>query len=86
MSTQLKVNSEFINYNYGDFVRRFYYHAIVEHRTVNYALDLAMNDMGTWRHTFGASELSTGYSVWHNGIEWECKMRVYGNGNMVLPY
>jgi hypothetical protein len=31
-------------------------------------------------------EFNTGYNVWYGGIEWQCKMRVYGNGNMVLPY
>jgi len=86
ISKQLKDSSEFITKNYGDFVKHFYYHAVVEHRTVNLALDHAMDDMGTWRHSFGVSELYTGYNVWHGGIEWQCKMRVYGNGDMVLPY
>lgn len=86
VSKLLVDNSEFVNYNYGDFVRRFYYHAVVEHCTINYALDLAMRDMGTWRTTFGMSELYTGYTVWYNGTGWKCKMRVYGNGGRVLPY
>jgi hypothetical protein len=72
--------------NYGDFVNLFYYHAIVEHRTVNLALDHAMADMGTWRESFADSELYTGYNVTYGETEYQCRMRVYGNGDLVLPY
>jgi hypothetical protein len=85
-SLQLKDCSEFVNYNYGDFVRCFYYHAIVDHQPVSAALDSAISDMGTWRNSFDDSQLYYGYIRNANGIDWQCKMRVYGNGQMVLPY
>lgn len=86
VSKALSDSSEFIYKNYGEFLKCFYHHAIVDHQSINAALDSAMDDMGTWRDSFDDSELYTGYNVWVNGIEYQCKMRVYGNGNMVLPY
>ena len=86
VSKQLKVNSQFIYKNYGEFLKCFYYHAVVDHQSINAALDSAMDDMGTWRHYFSDSELYTGYYVYVGGTNYLCKMRVYGNGAMVLPY
>lgn len=52
ISKQLKDNSQFIYKNYGEFLKCFYYHAVVDHQSINAALDSAMDDMGTWRHYF----------------------------------
>jgi hypothetical protein len=74
-------NSEFITSNYGEFVRDFYYYALVEHQTIRYALNHAMDDNGV--SSFGVSWLNQGY--W-DSYGYYCKMRVYGNGNNILPY
>ncbi len=86
-SRALTDNSEFINKNYGDFVRRFYYLAVVNRYSIKYALDIAVNDMGTWHQYLWQTELYSGY--WGEDMQGQltmwCKMRIYGNTNMVLP-
>jgi hypothetical protein len=74
-------NSEFITSNYGEFVRDFYYYALVEHQSIRYSLNLAMSGNGV--SNFGVSWLNQGY--WDNN-GYFCKMRVYGNSNNILPY
>jgi hypothetical protein len=76
-------NEEFITHNYGDFVKQFYFYALVYKVSINTALDWAMQDMGV--SNFGASALYNGYQIPQNGINWECKMHVYGNGWISLP-
>jgi len=92
-------SSEFINYNYGEFVKRFYYYSMVYHSTINTALNWAMLDMTSGEENFGASGLYNGYwarnpafdpsqnSTYPTNWEWWwSRMRVFGDGNMELPY
>jgi hypothetical protein len=73
--------------NYGDFVKRFYYHALEEGYSINNALDYASQDVfGVNR--FNQTTLYNGYEK-YLGEElgtWSGKMCVYGNGNNYLPH
>jgi len=72
--------AEFGTYNYGDFVRDFYYHALVDHFSIQYSLDLAMVNCGV--NGFSNSWLYQGYYV----DNYYCKMKVLGNSDNTLPY
>lgn len=78
------------NYEYGNFVKYFYYFLTYHHETIHDALD----DASDWvfnNATFGESPLWLGFDWyfdapppqggWQNG--W---MKVYGNSNNALPY
>ncbi|MEM2099372.1 MAG: hypothetical protein QXU99_06505 [Candidatus Bathyarchaeia archaeon] len=79
-------NSEFVYYNYGDFVRHFYYYALVSHYQINTALNWAMLDMTFGAQNFGASALYNGYNAYAFGQTWRSRMRVFGDGSMILPW
>ena len=86
-SRALTDQTEFINKNYGDFVREFYHLAVVNRYTIKIALDLAVDNMGTWHETLDDTELYNGYM----GEDMQgqetmlCRMRIYGNTDMRLP-
>ncbi len=88
-SKPLSDNSEFgDDNNYGDFLKAFYYHAIVNHDSIKTALDHATQDMGiAGKYYFSQTWLYNGYWEYsqQHGMWFFCKMRVFGNGNMVLP-
>jgi hypothetical protein len=69
------------NYNYGDFVRNFYYHALVDHYSIHNSLNYAMQDCGV--SNFQSSWLYQGYT---DGYGNHCKMNVFGNSYNTLPY
>jgi len=71
--------------NYGNFIRRFYYHAVINQRSIKDALDYATLDMDVYGvNSFGASELYNGWDKYEMGQTWKCRMRVYGDGNNFL--
>ncbi|MGB9853891.1 MAG: hypothetical protein ACPLRY_03670 [Candidatus Bathyarchaeales archaeon] len=75
--------------NYGDFVRRFYVHAGSHHDEISWALDMASYEvLGVY--PFDETWLYNGYDVYVPGDppmggNWFSRMRVFGNGDMVLP-
>ncbi len=72
-------------YNYADFIRRFYYHALYDIGcTIHLALDRATRDMGVNMYYFN----STGNDLYHGWEQYEpgkgtfkCRMRVIGDGD-----
>jgi hypothetical protein len=86
-SRALTDNSEFINKNYGDFVRKFYWHAVNNRYSIKVSLNKAVDEMGTWHQYLWQTELYNGY--WGEDMQGQytmwCKMRIYGNTNMQLP-
>src|SRR3989304_3395469 len=72
--------------NYADFIRRFYYHAVINQRSINSALDYATQDMGVGMDDFDdeGNDLYYGWDEYAQGQWWKCRMRVYGDGNNVL--
>lgn len=71
--------------NYGDFVKRFYYHALEEGYSINQALDAASRYVFGVEH-FNQTTLYNGYIRYLPGLGWWTgRMRVYGNGNNYLP-
>ncbi|MEM2081737.1 MAG: hypothetical protein QW744_05660 [Candidatus Bathyarchaeia archaeon] len=72
--------------NYGDFIRRFYYHALINQRSIKEALDYATADMGVGMSKFNApgNDLYWGWDEYAQGQWWKCRMRVYGDGNNIL--
>ncbi|MCL1969898.1 MAG: hypothetical protein FWF66_00260, partial [Candidatus Bathyarchaeota archaeon] len=88
-SKYLTDNRDFINGNYGDFCRQFYYYAFVQHLPIKTSLDRATQDvMANPKVTFASTSLYNGYWFTNtvHGITSRCYMRVIGDGNMVLPY
>jgi hypothetical protein len=73
-------------YNYGDWIRKFYYYAVTMEYSINDALDAATNDMGVGMSTFDATgnDLYHGWQEEKFGVSWNCLMRVYGDGDNVL--
>lgn len=73
--------------NYGDFIRRFYYHAL-NGNSINDALDYATDDMDVGMEAFDATgnDLYHGWNEYVEGFEdpWFCRMHVYGDGDNVL--
>ncbi len=70
--------------NYGDFVEKFYYHALVNGYKINRALDEASDYV--WDEDYDETPLHDGYSYNLPGLGWwDGWMRVYGNGNNTLP-
>jgi hypothetical protein len=68
---------------YSTFLQRFYYWAVQQHRPINDALNRAAQDIsGNPQATLQSLKLKTGYYV--QGL-WSY-IRVFGNGNMVIPY
>lgn len=85
-SKYLTDNSDFITYNYGDFGKEFYYNLLVKHYTVKESLNAAAAKvMGGSQYNFSHTTLNTGY-LDPSGTGNTCRMRVIGDGNMVLPY
>lgn len=84
-SKYLTDNSEFITYNYGDFCKEFYNNILFQHRTINKSLDAASAKvMGGSSYTFASTVVYQGYAD-PAGTGNTCRMRVFGDGNMVLP-
>jgi hypothetical protein len=78
----LSDNSDFKTKNYGDFCREFYSN-LFNHNSVNTSLNsAAAYAMGGSQYTFQNTLLCSGY--WDSG--YLCRMRVLGDGNMILPY
>lgn len=77
-------NSEFGNYNYADFVEHFYSHALVDNDCIKDALDDAMREMTGNQQNFGDSVLYNGYYLTVFGESWFSRMRVFGDGNLLL--
>lgn len=79
------------NYVYADFAVKFYEGALSNGRTINEALDYATAYVwdGTGKQYFSESDLYAmgRYYVWNEQQEsWETGcMRVYGNGDSVIP-
>jgi len=76
-------------YNYGDFVRQFFHHALNHNDPINTALDHATNDMGVYQITAFNSPNNDLYYGWDEEVEgfedpWRCIMRVYGDGSNTL--
>jgi hypothetical protein len=81
-SKWLSDNSDFKTRNYGDFCREFY-NNLFNHDSVKTSLDKASAySMGGSTYKFSNTVIYNGY--WDSG--YFCRMRVLGDGNMVLPY
>ena len=88
LSRDLTNNVEFgaYNHNYGDFVRYFYYHAATEHHSIITSLNEATRDASNNNLTyFWQTDLYNGYYEVNEQGNFSCRMRVFGNGNLVLP-
>jgi len=76
------------SYNYADFIRRFYYHAIIDGDSINVALDRATSDMNVGMTRFDSAGNDLYYGWWEDveGFEydWFSLMRVYGDGTNEL--
>jgi hypothetical protein len=90
VSMPFENSTHYSNYLYAHFAALFYYYAIEGHFTVKNALDAAAA-VSCGEPWFGDTELYKGYNyTWWNSIEqkWEtsiCKMRVYGDGDHMIP-
>ena len=84
-SKYLSDNGDFYYYNYGDFISEFYKQLYVYHCSVNTALNNAAFKVSSGYYTFWGLTINTGY-IDPTGTGNTCRMRVLGDGNMVLPY
>jgi hypothetical protein len=77
---------------YGYFPYYFYQDAMgTTHATIKASLDYACQQLYGPGVTFQSSQLHTGWweQLWDNSTNlgwWYNSMKVYGNGNMILPY
>jgi len=72
-------------YTYADFIRRFYYYAVIDQESIINALNYATDDMDVEGvDDFGDTELYNGYEAPGQGQNWTSYMHVYGDGNNVL--
>jgi len=73
-------------YNYADWILKFYHHAVTNQFNINYALTRATRDMNVGLNYFHSSgnDLYWGWEEEALGIDWQCKMRVYGDGGNTL--
>jgi hypothetical protein len=85
-SKYLTDNSDFKTYNYGDFCKEFYNKLYVNHYSVKEALNAATAKVtGGSSYYFSNTVVYNGYTD-PAGTGNTCRMRVFGDGNMVLPY
>ena len=71
--------------NYADFIRSFYYQAVLQNKKIYQALDqaaLAMDVSGV--DSYSDTELYNGYVEYAQGINWDCRMRILGDGTNYL--
>jgi hypothetical protein len=68
--------------NYADFIRSFYYHALINQYSIRASLDRATRDMGVGMLYFNSpgNDLYHGWEEYAQGQWWKCRMRVYGDG------
>jgi len=76
------------SYTYANFTKKFYEEALQDDHTIKQALDHAAEYTFGQGKTFADTELYTGYNVYlpdKPPYNFWSKMRVWGNGNNVLP-
>lgn len=81
--------SNFVQGNYGEFCRQFYYNLLVNRYSVSVSLDKATNYVrGSSQYNFDSTDLYNGYYLYSNlhQINSTCSMKVFGDGSMVVPY
>ena len=75
----------YADYTCGNFTAKFYEEALQDGNTINEALDLAATYTFGSEKTFEDTELYTGYNMTNEQGTFWSKMRVWGNGNNMLP-
>ena len=88
-SQWLGYTTDFYPYSYSIWVEWFYYYAIYGHNSIRASLDLASEGLPPYED-FSQTDLYNGYwgTDMQNPPQWtmKCYMRIYGDGDMVLPY
>jgi hypothetical protein len=90
LSINFKNSTEYDTFEYQHFAYLFFDYALNGPFTVRDALDLAADDTHS-ESSYGACQLNTGYSMnwWYNATHYEVwennKMRVWGDGDHILP-
>lgn len=76
--------TDYQDYNYGDFCRRFYYYAL-NSGAYTLRLSLYYASYNTLGCSYLVSPLYEGYWWYEEGVYWYSRMEVYGDGNFELP-
>lgn len=83
--------TNYSSFDYGNFASYFYYYALVYNQTaggrnsINDALNFAALD--TMGKSFSQTILYGGYTYTHtDNSTWQSRMRIFGNGNITIPW